>query len=157
MIKTSWKAIQDTLAGESAYEASLFKVNYVQVGEHDEKFKSTDNLSRPYLFKSKGYKHEQEMRIVFSKQGYWLHPGITLQVDPKKLIKWLTFSPYLSNSEVESLKQVLYSNDGVERTPILPGVVIEHSQHVLEEQMPESFFAPLNESPKDIPSSIKTL
>jgi hypothetical protein len=157
LIKTTWEGIQNTLASELGYEAALFKVNYVRVGEHDDKFTSAENLNRPYLFKSKGYKHEQEMRVVFSKQGSWLHPGVTLQADPKNLIKWLTFSPYLSGSEVESLKQILFANDGAERTPRLPGVVIDHSQRALEEGMPESFFAPVNESPVDIPSSIRTL
>jgi hypothetical protein len=156
LVKTNWKAIQDALADQPEYEAALFKVNYVRVGEHDENFKSADNLNRPYLFKSKGYKHEQEMRVLFSKQGHWLHPGITLRIDPKKLIKWLTFSPYLSSAEVESLKHILYGTDA-ERTPLLPGVVIDHSQRVLEEQMPESFFVPHNESPADFPLSIKTL
>ena len=94
---------------------------------------------------------------MFSKEGHWLHPGITLQLDAKKLVKWLTFSPYLSDTEAKSLKQILYGNGGVERKPLLPGVVIDHSQRVLEEKMPESLFAPRNESPADIPASIKTL
>jgi len=157
LIKTNWKAIEETLKSQSQYEAGLFKVDYVRVGGHEEKFKSAENLKKPYLFKSKGYKHEQEMRIVFSNQGRWMHPGIVLDIDAKRLIKWMTFSPYLSRPEVESLKHLLFAGTSSERQPLLPGVVIEHSQRDLNEKMPESFFAPRNESPDDIPASLKVL
>jgi hypothetical protein len=148
LIKTTWAAIQDSLPSESPYEAALFEVDYVSVGDHDEKFKLPDNLRRPFLFKSKGYKHEQEMRIIFQDQGKWLHPGIQLPVEPKKLIKQLTFSPYLSDVEFKSLRRLL---------PALPGVVIDHSRRGFEEKLPAYFDAPLNESPADLPGPIKTL
>ena len=148
LIKTTWAAIQDSLPTESSYEAALFKVEYVSVGDHDEKFKLPDNLRRPFLFKNKGYKHEQEMRIVFQDQGKWLHPGIQLPVDAKKLIKGLTFSPYLSDVEFKSLRRLI---------PALPGVVIEHSQRSFEEKLPAYFDAPVNELPDDLPDPIKKL
>jgi hypothetical protein len=160
LIKTNWKAIQDTLAGQSDYEAGLFSVNYVRVGAHDEKFKRADNLKRPYLFKSRSYKHEQELRIVFSAKGKWLHPGTELRIDPKKLIKWVTFSPYLSVPEFESLKAMLFAGPNQtngECTSLLPGVVVDHSRHDLEEHMPDSWYVPVHESVVDIPDSIKIL
>lgn len=150
LIRTTWKAIQDTLADESRYEAGLFKVEYVSVGDHDERFSSSENLRRPFLFKSKGYKHEQEMRIVFQDEGKWVHPGIELSIDYKKLIKQLTFSPYLSRPEVKSLRRIVPSQS-------LPGVVIDHAQHGLEEPFPTYFEAPSDESPSTFPASIKTL
>ena len=160
LIRTTWQAIQDTLANESRYEAALFEVQYVSVGDHDERFNSPENLRRPFLFKSKGYKHEQEMRIVFQDEGKWMYPGIELSIDYKKFIKQLTFSPYLSGPEFESLRRLVrrYLPSAPDmREDSLPGVVIDHAQHNLEEPLPTYFEAPVNESSSALPASIKTL
>jgi hypothetical protein len=66
-------------------------------------------LTRPYYFKDKAYEHEREVRFVFAVNSDLADVsggGLTIQIDPGKLIEKIIISPDVFRSEGKSLKSM---------------------------------------------------
>jgi len=66
-------------------------------------------LTRPYYFKDRAYEHEREVRFVFAVNSDLTDlsgGGLTIQIDPVKLIDKIIISPDVFRSEGKSLKSM---------------------------------------------------
>jgi hypothetical protein len=93
----------ETSAGFVHYVRALpMTVNSVLVDPHW--------IKRPYYFKERAYRHEEEVRFVMAVNPVLcdLRPGgIILELDPTELIQQVIISPEIYGSEAVSLKQML--------------------------------------------------
>jgi len=65
-----------------------------------------ENLRRPYFYKDSGYRFEDKVRLVIAANGGVVAEtgGILIDVDPKKLITKILFSPKLVEAERRTLE-----------------------------------------------------
>jgi hypothetical protein len=92
-----------------AYDASFGAVAYVDRETPDPRLFDPELLKRPYFFKTRPYKFENEIRFVYPVERTRTEnePGVLVDVDSSELIEEAIFSPYLPTSEIRYVQDFL--------------------------------------------------
>ena len=79
----------------------------------------------PFI-KRKAYKHEAEFRLVFDSPNS--SKKIESFIFPLATIEKIVLNPWLPQSTVASIKQLIHSIDGCEELPVLRATIIENKE-----------------------------
>jgi hypothetical protein len=152
---------------EFAFTGSFAAVAYVHRYTPDHSLSNKDLLKRPYFFKTEPYSFEKELRFVYpiNPQTFEDERGVMADVDSRKLVQQVIFSPFIPLDEARYLQELLQKGlppqphiatepsmtRSLERIPVQEDM---HSRYEIPWQL-ESRFDELTD--KDLPTILKAV
>jgi hypothetical protein len=101
VIRSDFESIKSALEIPEECTGVCGDVHYCDLNTNSESFYQSENLLRPYFFKRRAYQHEAEVRVAIETAV--LYDGVTVKVEPRKLLKQVIISPYIQLSEANAL------------------------------------------------------
>ena len=101
-VKTTLGQITDAVVEPGLEEMLVAPICY------DQSVLDWEHAKRPFVFKTRSYRHEEEVRLVFRTNAAVADAGVKLRLDPGRLLNGqeVVISPYVEADEAAAIKQV---------------------------------------------------